>query len=41
MLSYKRRSIAWDGEKEEFINDPQASKLLSREYRKPWEYPKV
>ena len=40
MLSYKLgRSIKWDGEKEQIIGDPQASKLLRREYRGPWVYP--
>ena len=42
MLSWKAgRSIQWDADKEEIIGDPEASKLLSREYRKPWEYPAV
>ena len=42
MLSYKLgRSVKWDGDKEVIINDPDANKLLSREYRKPWVYPKV
>lgn len=40
MLSYKLgRSIAWDGEKEQILNDPEASKLLSRDYRGEWQYP--
>jgi predicted dehydrogenase len=40
MLSYKLgRSVAWDGEKEICLNDPEANKLLRREYRKPWVYP--
>ena len=40
MLSYKlRRSLAWDGKKEECVGDPEANKLLSRVYRKPWVYP--
>lgn len=40
MLSLKLgRSIRWDGEKEEIIGDPEANKLLRREYRKGWEYP--
>ncbi|MEZ6064448.1 MAG: Gfo/Idh/MocA family oxidoreductase [Planctomycetaceae bacterium] len=40
MLSYKLgRSVKWDGEKEEFPNDPEANALLQREYRGPWEYP--
>jgi hypothetical protein len=42
MISLKTgRSIKWDGEKELILNDPEASKLLSREYRTPWEYPSV
>lgn len=40
MLSYKLgRSVEWDGEKEVVIGDPEANKLLSREYRGEWEYP--
>lgn len=40
MLSMKLgRSVRWDGEKEIIINDPEANKLLSREYRAPFEYP--
>ena len=35
------RSIQWDGDKETVIGDPEANKLLSRPYRKPWEYPKI
>jgi len=42
MLSYKLgRSVKWDGEKEIVIGDPEANKLLRREYRKPWVYPQV
>ncbi len=42
MLSYKLgRSVRWDGENERIIGDPEANKLLSREYRAPWTYPKV
>ena len=42
MASYKLgRSIKWDGEKESVLGDEEANKLLSREYRAPWEYPKV
>lgn len=33
------RSIQWDGEKQVIVGDDEASKLLRREYRKPWEYP--
>lgn len=40
MISYKLgRSIEWDGEKEIILNDPEANKLLTREYRGEWEYP--
>ncbi len=42
MLSLKiGRSIQWDGEKEVIIGDPEANKLLRRQYRKPWVYPQV
>jgi predicted dehydrogenase len=42
MLSLKLgRSIRWDGEKQVIIGDDEASKLLRREYRTPWEYPEV
>ena len=42
MLSYKLgRSVKWDGEKEIILNDPEANKLLSREYRGSWEYPQL
>jgi hypothetical protein len=40
MLSFKLgRSLEWDGEKEVVVGDPEANKLLSREYRGPWKYP--
>jgi predicted dehydrogenase len=42
MLSYKLgRSIEWDGAKEVIVGDAEANKLLSRKYRKPWDYPKA
>ncbi|MDQ4139367.1 MAG: gfo/Idh/MocA family oxidoreductase, partial [Bacteroidota bacterium] len=42
MLSLKLgRSVVWDGEKEIIVNDPDANKLLSREYRGEWKYPTV
>lgn len=42
MLSLKLgRSVIWDGEKEIIVNDPEANKLLSREYRGEWKYPVV
>jgi predicted dehydrogenase len=42
MLSYKLgRSLDWDGQKEEVVGDPEANKLLRREYRGPWRYPET
>jgi predicted dehydrogenase len=42
MLSYKLgRSVRWDGQKEVILDDPEANKLLSRQYRKGWEYPQA
>jgi len=42
MLSWKAgRSIQWDAEKQRIIGDAEASRLLSREYRAPWQYPQV
>ncbi len=41
MLSYKLgRSIEWDGEKELIKNDEAANKLLERDYRGPWVFPR-
>ncbi|MCL2710745.1 MAG: Gfo/Idh/MocA family oxidoreductase [Planctomycetaceae bacterium] len=34
------RGIVWDGEKQVIPNDPEASKMLARDYRSPWVYPK-
>jgi predicted dehydrogenase len=34
------RSIVWDYQKDQIVNDKEANKLLVRTYRKPWEYPK-
>jgi hypothetical protein len=42
MLSWKAgRSIKWDGEKDQILNDPKANELLRREYRGEWKYPEV
>jgi hypothetical protein len=42
MLSLKlRRSIEWDGAKEQVVNDAEANKHLSRKYRGSWEFPKA
>lgn len=40
MLSMKLgRSVQWDGAKQTIPNDPDAVKLLTREYRGEWTYP--
>ena len=40
MLSLKLgRSVEWDGDKQTILNDPEAVKLLSRQYRGEWKYP--
>jgi predicted dehydrogenase len=37
-ISYKTgRKLAWDAEKETIVNDAEASKLLERKPRKPWD----
>jgi len=42
MLSYKLgRSVQWDGQKEVIVGDHEANKLLQRDYRAPWTYPKI
>ena len=42
MISLKLgRSIRWDGAREQAVGDPEANKLLKRDYRGPWVYPKV
>ncbi len=42
MLSLKLgKSLDWDGEKERITNDEAANKLLRRDYRKGYEYPKA
>jgi hypothetical protein len=30
------RKVRWDAEREEIIGDPEASAMLARPYRKPW-----
>jgi predicted dehydrogenase len=35
------RKLRWDGEKQDFIDDPEASRLLTREQRAPWNLIKV
>ncbi len=42
MISMKHgRSLEWDGEKERIIGDDAANKLLRREYRKGYTFPKA
>lgn len=42
MISWRTgRSLQWDGDKEQIIGDPEASRLMSRPYRGPWVYPEV
>ena len=42
MLSLKLgRSVAWDGQKEVIVGDPEANELLRRDYRAPWKYPEI
>ncbi len=42
MISAKTgRNVQWNGATETIANDPEASRLLVRAYRKPWEYPKA
>jgi predicted dehydrogenase len=37
-IAYKiGRKLTWDAAKEDFVNDAEASKLLSRQARKPWD----
>lgn len=41
-IAYRlKRRVAWDGAREEIVDDHEASKLLTREYRHPWDLPKV
>ena len=35
------RSLRWDAETEDFVGDPEASRLLDRPYRAPWRLPEV
>jgi predicted dehydrogenase len=42
MVSWKvGRGLEWDGAKEQIVADPPASRLLSRPYRAPWQYPQA
>jgi predicted dehydrogenase len=33
------RTLAWDPQKQQVLNDPEANKLLARPYRGPWVHP--
>ena len=33
------RTLTWDAEKHQVVNDPEANRLLARPYRKPWVHP--
>ena len=35
------RSLRWDGEKEQIIDDSEANAMLASPYRTPWQYPMV
>ncbi|NOR66563.1 MAG: hypothetical protein GQ528_04320 [Woeseiaceae bacterium] len=40
MIAYDTESrIAWDRESQTIVGNPEAAKLLKREYRPPWEHP--
>lgn len=42
LISFQlKRKLKWDSAKDQFINDPEANSLLSREYRKPWSLPVI
>jgi hypothetical protein len=35
------RSLAWDHERQQIVNDDEANKLLKRPYRGPWVHPEA
>ena len=40
LISFRlKRKLTWDSQNEEFVNDPAANFLLSRDYRSPWLLP--
>jgi hypothetical protein len=36
-----KRELKFDGARERFVNDPEADKLLTREYRAPYVIPNL
>jgi hypothetical protein len=32
-----KRTVRWDAEKGQILGDPEAAKMLRREYRAPWD----
>ena len=41
-ISYRLgRKLDWDGQNQQFINDPEANDLVRAEYRAPWNLPRV
>ena len=43
VISYRagQRELTFNPETEKFVNDPQADKFLSREYRQPYVMPDI
>jgi predicted dehydrogenase len=40
MIAYaSRASLDWDGKAEQITNNPEAARLLKRDYRAPWKHP--
>jgi hypothetical protein len=33
------RTLTWDQQKHQVVNDPEANRLLTRQYRSPWVHP--
>lgn len=41
-ISYRLgRKVFWDGDKQQFLNDDEANKMIEANYRAPWKLPKV
>ena len=36
LVSWLKRKLQWDAEREQFPDDAQANELLTKVYRKPW-----